>query len=206
MANLMDLLQGQLTDSLLDQIGGQVGASKQQTATAASGIFSTLMGALSNNAKSKDGASSLASALDRDHDGSILDDIGGLLGGGSQPNNSKALNGAGILKHVLGGKQDGVAEMIGKMAGLDKSTAGNLLIKFAPMIMGALGKAKKEQSLDANGLSKFLNASKQNHRQPANPQMDMITKLLDRDGDGSITNEVTSFGFKALMGFFKRKR
>ena len=205
MANLMDLIQGQLSDSLLEQLGGGVGATKEQTATAATGIFSTLMNAIGNNAKSPEGAASLLNAIERDHDGSIFEDLAGMLGGASQPSNASMLNGSGILKHVLGGRQNNIAEMIGKMAGLDKSAAGSLLIKFAPMIMGMLGKVKKEQNLDANGLSQFLNQSRQTYQPPANPQMDMITRFLDKDGDGSIKDEVASFGFKALMNFFRRK-
>ena len=43
--NLMDLLQGQLSEGLLDQLTSQLnGASREQTASAASGIMTTLMG------------------------------------------------------------------------------------------------------------------------------------------------------------------
>lgn len=207
MTNLMDLLKGQLSEKLLDQLGSQVGANREQTSSAASGIFTTLLGALSNNTKSKEGASSLASALDKDHDGSILNDLAGMLGGRrGKKQNARTLNGAGILKNLLGSKQGGVIEGISKMAGLDKSAAGGLLMKLATMVMGVLGKAKKEQNLSSKGLTDFLSASRKNNRQPANSQMDMITQLLDRDGDGDIKDDIASFGFKALMGFFKRRR
>lgn len=42
-------------------------------------------------------------ALDEEHDGSVLGDIAGMLGGGA---------GAGTLKHVLGGKQNEVAQVL----------------------------------------------------------------------------------------------
>ena len=149
MANLMDLLQGQLTEGLVDQLSQQLGgADKQQTASAASGILSTLMSAMAKNAATPEGASSLANALDSDHDGSILDNIGDILGGATQPQNTKTTNGAGILKHVLGGKQAGAIEMISKMSGLDSGNTGNLMSMMAPIVMGMLGKQKKEMVVE----------------------------------------------------------
>ena len=63
--DLMGLLQGQLSEGMLDQLSQQIGgADQQQTAAAASGIISTLMGGLAKNASSQEGASALSNALD----------------------------------------------------------------------------------------------------------------------------------------------
>ena len=52
-ANLMDILQGSLSEGMIDQLSQQLGgADKKQTAVAASGIMNTLMGALAKNASS----------------------------------------------------------------------------------------------------------------------------------------------------------
>ena len=77
MANsLMDLLQGQLSEGMIKQLSQQIGgADQQKTAAATSGIVTTLMGALARNAATPEGANSLSNALDRDHDGSVLDDM-----------------------------------------------------------------------------------------------------------------------------------
>lgn len=206
MADLMQLLQSQVTDSLMDQFAGQLGgAPKEKTSSAVSGAMSLLMGALAKNASTPEGASSLLGALDRDHDGSILDDVAGFLGGSKQASNANMLNGAGILKHLLGGKQENAASMLSKDTGMDTAQIMNLMIKVAPMVLGMLGKVKKEKNLDQNGLSDFLRTSQQTEEQ-SSPTGSIFTKLLDQDGDGSIIDDVAQSGFKALLGrFFGRK-
>ena len=205
-ANLTDLLQGTLTEGMIDQLSQQLGgADKQQTAAAASGIVSTLMGALAKNASTEEGATALNNALERDHDGSILDDVMGLLGGQSQPGNTSMLNGAGILNHVLGNKQGGAIDMISKLSGLDSGKTGNLMAMLAPVLMGALGKTKRDQGLDISGLASLLSGEVSQHQQ-SNPTMNLVTSFLDSDGDGSIVDDVASMGMKILGNFFGRKR
>lgn len=208
MANLFEQLQGQLSDDLLNQLSQQLGGvSKEQTALAANGVFSTLVNHLAKNASSPEGASSLASALDRDHDGSVIDNIMDLIGGGmSSQQQSSALNGAGIIKHILGNNQGGVIEMISKMSGLDSSKTGNLMTMLAPVVMGLLGKEKRQQGLDVGGLANLLTGEVQRTRQSSNPAMSLITQFLDADKDGSIADDVTNIGMKFLGNLFKRKR
>lgn len=203
--DLMDLLQGQLSEGMIDQLSNQLGgADKQQTAAAASGILSTLMGGLAKNAASPAGASSLASALDRDHDGSILDDVMGMLSGQNQAQNARAMNGAGILNHVLGPRQGNAVSMISKMSGLDQGKTGNLMMMLAPLVMGALGKTKRQQGLDVGDLASLLSGTVSNRKQ-ADPTMGLITQFLDSDGDGDIKDDVAKMGMKFLGGLFKRR-
>lgn len=201
----MDMLQGNLSEGLIDQLSQQMGgADKQQTTAAASGIMSTLMGALAKNASTPEGANSLAKALDRDHDGGLLDNLSGMLSGNTQPEQARASNGAGILKHLLGGQQSGAVDMISKMSGLSSGNTGNLMSMLAPMIMGTLGKAKKQNGLDVGGIASLLTNSVSKQSQ-SNPTMSLITKFLDSDGDGSIVDDVASIGMKMLGGLFGRK-
>lgn len=208
----MDLLQGQLSGGMVDQLSQALGgAEKEKTAKAASGIASVLMGALAKNANSPDGASALANALDRDHDGSILNDVVGMVTGANRnagPGGidlNRMLNGAGILNHVLGNKQSGAIDMISKMSGLDSSKTGSLMTMLAPMIMGALGKAKRENNLDSDGLSSLLTGTVNKHSSN-NPMLDLATKFLDADGDGSIMDDLAGMGLKMLGGLFGRKK
>ncbi len=205
MANLMDLLQGQLSEGLLDTLSSQLGGvDKEQTSKAATGIFSTLMGAMSKNASTPDGAASLANALDKDHDGGLLDNMMDMFGGNPQPQQSRAANGAGILKHVLGEKQSGAIDMISKMSGLDSSKTGSLMTMLAPIVMGSLGKAKKEQGFEVSDLTSFLgNSVKSTSNQSA--EMSMISKFIDQDGDGSVMDDIAGMGMNMLSNFFKKK-
>jgi hypothetical protein len=208
MSNLLDQLQGQLSDDLIQQLSQQLGgASREQTMTAANGAITALFAQIAQNAATPQGASSLASALDRDHDGSVLNNIMDLLGGGAQQTQSRALNGAGILKHVMGERQGGAIDMISQMSGLDKNSSGNLMTTLAPIVMGMLGKQKREQGLDAGALASMLTGELKQQRsaQNANPTMAMITRFLDANNDGSIVDDVAKMGMRLLGNMFKKK-
>ncbi len=203
MDNFMDLLQGQLSEGMLEQLSNSIGADKQQTKTATDGILSTILSGLAKNASTPDGASALANALDKDHDGSILDDIMGYVGGAKQAQNPRMTNGAGILKHILGGKQGGAIDMISQMSGLGGDKTGNLMAMLAPMILGALGKQKRANNMDQSGISDFLTKSVQsasNQRQ----EMGIIGKFLDQDGDGSVMDDLAGMGLKMFGKFLKK--
>jgi len=200
--DLIDLLQSQLSGNVIDQLSNQIGGEKEQTEVATSGIISMLTAALAKNAASPDGASALANALDSDHDGSILDNIGDLLGGNLT--NNRAANGAGILKHVLGGNQGNAIDAISKMSGLTGAKTGNLMTMLAPIVLGMLGKQKRQNNMDHSGLSDMLSRSVKsatNQRQ----EMGLLGKLLDRDGDGSVMDDIAGMGMKTLGNLFRNR-
>lgn len=206
--NLMDLLQGQLSEGMINQLSQQLGgADREQTATAATGVMSTLVAALSRNAASPEGAQSLSNALDQDHDGGILDNVMSLFGGAEKPapEQARALNGQGILNHILGDRQSGAAQMISQMSGLSNDKTGSLMTMLAPMVMGMLGKQKKQQGLDVGSLVSMLSGSVSESR-ATNPSLNLVTSFLDQDGDGSIKDDVANMGMKFLGNLFKRKR
>jgi hypothetical protein len=141
--DLMDMFKQQMTNQVVSQMAQKVGLSDTaQTQTAATTVFSTLMGAISKNAATEEGAANLDKALERDHDGGMLDNVMNLFGGGEEPA-SKAANGAGILKHVLGGKQEGIVAALSKTNNMSPDATQTLMQSMAPMVMGMLGKAKK---------------------------------------------------------------
>ncbi len=137
--DITQILLSQLGDGGVEAMANKIGANKKQTASALEGIVPTLLGAMSSNTKSENGASGLLGALDRDHDGSILDDVAGFIG------NSDDGPGEGILKHVLGNNRDTVENGLSAKTGLNSSQIGQLLKMAAPLIMGYLGKQKKQQ-------------------------------------------------------------
>lgn len=202
----MEMLQGQLSDNLVDQLSQRLGgADKEKTAIAANGVLSALVSQIARNASTPEGASSLANALDNDHDGSVLDNLMDIIGGGANQTNNRALNGEGIIRHVMGERQNNVLDMISKMSGLDKGSAGNLMTTLAPIVMGMLGKQKREQGLDVGGLTSLLTGELQQQRQSDNPAMSMISRFIDQDGDGDIKDDIANMGMKFLGNLFKRK-
>jgi hypothetical protein len=184
MSSLLDLLTSQLGGEQTRQISRAIGADEASTSKAISGALPMLLGALSNNAGASDGASALAGALDRDHDGSILDDLNGFLGrGDTSP-------GTAILGHVLGGRQAGAEAGLSQLAGIERSSAGKLLAMLAPVVMGALGKQKRQQGLDLGALTEMLGAENHRARRQAPDAMSVLGSLLDADGDGSVADDV----------------
>ena len=204
----MEILQGQLTDAMIDQLSQKLGgADRQATQTAAAGALSTIVAGLAKNATKPGGAESLANALEKDHDGGILDNMMDMLSGGtsSAPSSyERAMNGAGILKHVLGGKQSGAAEIISQMSGLQSNQTGSLMEMLAPMVMGTLGRQKKQNNLNPSDLTDLLSGtikSETNQRQ----EMGLIGKFLDQDGDGSVMDDLAGMGMKMLGNMFKKR-
>lgn len=201
MANLFDLLNGHMDDNLIDHLSNQLGgADRQQTATAAQGIMSTLLSGLAKNASSPEGAANLSNALDRDHDGGILSNLMGMLGGQAAPEQSSTLNGAGILNHILGDRQGGAVDMISKMSGLDSSKTSNLMSMLAPMVMGMLGQQKRQSGLDVGGLMGLLSNNAQQQQESSNPLLNLANRFLDQDGDGSAMDDIAGMVGKKLLG------
>jgi hypothetical protein len=164
-----------------------------------------LLNALARNSSKPGGASALGSALDRDHDGSVLDDLMGMMTGAAAPKTSKTLDGAGILEHILGKKKEGAADMLANKTGLNSAQTLNLLIKLAPVVMGALGKMKKSQNVDPSGLPDVLSgAASRMNKSASNPSL--IESFLDQDGDGNLNNEIKNVGFSFLKSIFSKRR
>lgn len=157
--DLFDILQKQVSGQVLDQLSQQIGAPKQQTKAATDGIMAAILGGLANNASDSNGLQGLMGALDKDHDGSILDDLVGMVGqvGSSQMGNApRAMNGAGILRHVLGNKQENAAQQISKSSGLNMSQIMKLMPIIAPVVMGVLGKQKRGGGFNMGDLAGIL--------------------------------------------------
>lgn len=295
---LQQQLKEQLSGGLMDVLSQQTGADKVQTTKASSAIISTMLGALARNASTPEGANSLANALDRDHDGSILDMIGGLMkggreapgqgmptggglmdlitgmagGGGQQsgggllgsilggmmnqgqssgggglgdliggmmsqtrgndggglgdllggllggkqagtqdkipPQFRKTVDGGGILDHVLGPQKEVAAREISEKSGLSLGKVLPLMATLAPILMGMLGKTKKQTGTDAGGLGGALidmvTRSQSNPRQQA-PDLGLAGTLLDRDGDGSVMDDILGMG-ASMMGSYLNRR
>ncbi len=209
MAGILDLLNGEMGNTLIQGVSKQFGLEQGTSQKAISAAMPLILGAMKNNASSPEGASGLLGALTGKHDGSILDKLGSVLGGDSV-DEDVLQDGSGILKHVFGGKQDNVAMAVSKSSGIDMGTAMNILKVAGPFLMGALGKKTREVGIaDQGGLSDLLGGMLGNGQQE---QQSLVNRLLDADGDGSIIDDVAGMllsggkkgGIGSLLGgFFK---
>jgi hypothetical protein len=150
-----------------------------------------LLAALARNASNPDGANALAGALDRDHDGSALDNLPATLDG------AQAGMGQKILGHIFGGRETNVAQSLGAATGLDSRRATQLMMMLAPMVLAYLGRAKREKGLDPGGLGSVLTREREN-MQTRGPGMGSLLSMLDRDGDGSVIDDVGGMMGKML--------
>ena len=152
-----DILHGQLDDQTIDHLSDQIGTEqKDKTRTAAKGVIGSLLSGLNNNVQKPGGLNALLAAIDRDHDGNILEDLPAFLFGRRQAQNPKTTDGEGILDHVFGSRQEEVKEQVSRSSGLNLGQIGRLLITLAPMVMGALGRTRRQSNLDPGGFQNLL--------------------------------------------------
>ncbi len=198
MSGLLDLLNSPMGKQLISGVAGQTGQPENKTADALGMAMPLLLGAMKKNvASSPQGAEGLMNALSSKHDGSILDNLGGLFAGGVDQ--SVMDDGAGILGHVFGNKQSNVENALSQKSGLDAGAIANILKIAAPLVMGYLAKQKAQSNVkDASGLGSLLGSTLGG--QPKQNQS-LITSLLDADGDGSIWDDVAGM----VMGSSQKK-
>jgi hypothetical protein len=190
--SLLDMLQQQLGSGAVNQISRKLGADPGTTGNAIDAALPLLLTAMARNTAQGSEAQSLDSAVSQDHDGSILDDVPGYL------NQAERGPGAGILRHVLGGRQQTVQTGLSQATGLDSGKTAQLLTMLAPLVMGALGRAKREKQLDTNGLSTLLTGEQERLRETAPGVMGALSRFLDHDNDGSVMDDVSGMLGKAF--------
>ncbi|MFZ4635666.1 MAG: DUF937 domain-containing protein [Saprospiraceae bacterium] len=194
--NLMDVLQGQLSESVLGHISEQIGADKEQTAQAANGLMASLLGGLANQAGSENGLSSMMQMLDRDGDGSYLDDIMEMMGGALSGQGGQA--GMGIVGQILGENHEATASQISQSTGLEMGQVMKLLPALAPLVLGVLAKTRTQGNVENNGLADMLMDTVGSLSQ--NPQMAGLLGNLAGSLLGGGRQTTQQGGFADLLG------
>ncbi|MDG3582114.1 DUF937 domain-containing protein [Galbibacter pacificus] len=197
MSGLASLLDSSIGRQIIGGISNETGTSEGKTSDLLSMALPLLTGAMKKNASTPEGAQGLMGAINSKHDGSILDNLGGFFGGGVD---QSALNdGAGILGHVLGGKQSSVENALSSKTGIDAGTVGNILKMAAPLILGYLGRQTKQNNISgSNDMSSLLGSMLGGQSQE---NQSLITSLIDTDGDGSVLDDVADM----VIGSNKKK-
>lgn len=191
--DLSDTILQSAKDSVAEGVAQKINISKDEAGGAVAAALPVLVQGLAKNALNKDGAQGILSALDRDHDGSILDDIPGMLG-------NDGGDGEKITDHILGDKKIDAAKALADKAGIDTDKAGSLLAMLAPIVMGYLGKQKKDGGLDAGSLAGTLGTMVKDGGGAG-----FLKGILDKDGDGKISDDLMDKGMDMLGGFLKKK-
>lgn len=199
MSSILDLLGSQLDASTLARLGSQVGATPEQTSAAVSAALPALLGALHRNSSTPHGEAALGAALDRDHDGSILDNLGSLLGGGPSSSDVRSLG------HIFGQREGNVADAVASRSGLDRGQVMQILAMLAPLVLGALSRARQRGGAPAGagaggsggGLGDILGAALGQLRQGGGGGGGLgsiLGGMLDRNHDGSFLDDILGDG------------
>ena len=189
---LLGLLQGQDLGNLASQVGGNEGEVKNGVMAA----LPAMLAALGKNAGTEKGAEELNNALEKKHDGSILDNLSGYL------SNPDLKNGAGILNHLFGNQTSNVANAVSQSSGLDTNGSMKMLQMLAPILMGMLGQQKKQNNLDAKGLGNLTSMLASNFGSEAGASgiMETVTNLLDANKDGNVMDDIMGMVGKFFGG------
>ena len=198
MAGILDLLNSDLGKTIISGVAGSTGQDQNKTGNLLSMALPVLMQGMKRNASTPQGAEGLMGALSGKHNGSILDSLGDLFGGGVNPEVMD--DGGKILGHVLGNKQRNVENALSQKSGIDASSVANILKVAAPILMGVLGKEAKQQNVSSSsGLEGLLGGLMKGN----SPQQEQsfLESMLDADGDGSIIDDVANM----VLGGNKKK-
>lgn len=189
---LLGLLQGQDLGQLAEQVGGNEGQVKNGVMAA----LPAMLTALSKNTGTEKGAQELNNALEKKHDGSILDNLSGYL------SNPDLKDGAGILNHLFGSQTSNVANAVSQSSGLDSNGSMKMLQMLAPVLMGMLGQQKKQNNLDAEGIGNLTSMLASNFGSEAGASgiMEAVTNLLDANKDGNVMDDIMGMVGKLFGG------
>src|SRR5690606_29240560 len=198
MSGILDLLNSDLGKTIVNGVAGQTNQPTNKTQEVLTMAMPLLMEAMRRNASNPQGAESLLGALNSKHDGSILENLGGLFGGGVDSNVME--DGSKILGHVLGNKQSNVENALSQKSGMDAGSIAQILKVAAPILMGMLGNQGKQQSVNGqDGLEGMLGGLIKGSS--GSNEQSFLESILDADGDGSVIDDVAGM----VLGGNKKK-
>ena len=132
MSGILDLLNSDLGKTIINGVSNQTNQPQNKTQDVLTMALPVLMAAMKRNASTPQGAEGLLNAINSKHDGGILDNLGGLFGGGVDANILD--DGSKILGHVLGGKQQHVQNALSQKSGIDAGSVAQILKVAAPIL------------------------------------------------------------------------
>lgn len=183
--SLIDLLTGNSSNKVAEQAENKFGISKNQIIALLAVATPLVISYLRKKSQDSKEAEALNNALDKDHDGSILNDPAQAV--------NRQDEGSSILDHIFGGNKSNVENQLSANTGISMDKIGPILAMLAPVIMGYIGKEKQQNNVGAGGLGDLLggilgNASNQAQSQASNPLNDILGSVLGSGGQSSSSN------------------
>lgn len=197
MDSIMQLLVSQLGSGAVGQISEQLGVDEDEVQKAVGMALPIIIGALNRSTASTGGAEALTGALQRDHDGSILDDLASAV-----TSQETIEDGSAILRHVMGDRRGNLVGNVSRATDLDPDQVERVFAMLAPIVLGALGQMQRKKGLNAQGVAELL----QQERSTVEKAASGLTELLDMDDDGEVSEEIISLGSNLLGGLLSGKK
>jgi hypothetical protein len=197
--NLIELITGNAGNQVASQAENKFGISKNQIiallAVAAPLVISYLR---KKSQEDPNEAEALNNALDKDHDGSILDNPAQV--------EARVQEGGSILDHIFGGQKAQVENQLSQNTGISMDKIGPILAMLAPLIMGYIGKEKQSSGVNSGGgLGDLLGgilggAQNQAQAEPSNPLNDILGSVLGGGSQQSSGNPLNDILGSVLGG------
>ncbi len=182
--DILDALGGALTPQALIALAKQLGLGFDDVTRLVKAILPALLEQLQGNADRGD-SENIAAAVSKDHDGIVLDDAVGFLGGGFLRG-----SGSGILGHVFGDQLDATAKRISDETHLPEGAVRMAMTALAPMAMGAIAKVAIG-AITAAGVAALLAVAVQGVRSGKVQRMiGTVNDRFDGDRDGNALDDV----------------
>jgi OmpA-OmpF porin, OOP family len=154
-ANILDLVKGQLSDTILSKVAGFLGEDHAAASKAMGFILPSVLGGMANKASNADGATELFGLMNnQDHTTDIFGSLGTLLGGGSATQGLMDTGGS-VVSALFGNKTSNIASVIASAVGMKTGSASSLMSIAAPILMNVLAR-KMGGGATASGLVSLL--------------------------------------------------
>ena len=201
--SLIDLLTGNTGNQVAEQAENKFGISKNQIIALLAVATPLVISYLRNKSQDNKEAEALNNALDKDHDGSILNDTSQL--------EARQNEGGSILSHVFGSEKGNVENQLSQNTGISIDKIGPILAMLAPVIMGYIGKEKQQNNVGAGGLGDLLGgilggAQTQAQQQQSNPLNDILGSVLGGGQSQSSGNPLNDILGSVLGGGGQQKQ
>ena len=159
MSNLLDSLKSYITPELISQAAAAFGENESGVQKAALSLAPTMLAGLLNKSNDQSGLESVFNLISK-FDSGVLDNLGGLIGGGNLAHNDPKDAAGEILGHLFGSKVPAINNSVAAFSGVKSSTVSSLLGLVGPLVMGWLSKKIKTEGLSLSGLMNFLGGEK----------------------------------------------
>jgi len=158
--DLLNSLTGLLTPDLIGKAASLLGDSEPAVSKGMGAVFPVLLGSIANRSNDPDFASTLFNLVrDPANDGSLLGNVGSLLGPGASSLPSMALGGK-LLSSLFGSNLGSLGNALAGFAGVKQASATSMLNFAAPLVLSVLGKAVKSGNLNLSSLMSLITGQK----------------------------------------------